>query len=62
MGRGSDLKMPNLGNSSYVAVFWSPPPSGYPKVNFDVAVLTDKVAVGYIIRDCKGTLIRVGGK
>jgi len=41
-------------------VQWEPPPPGSVKINFDGSVQHTSAAGGYIIRDCKGMVLRAG--
>ena len=41
---------------------WLPPPTEVLKVNFDAALSKNKAAAGYIIRDCRGKIIKADDK
>ena len=44
----------------YKLVQWQPPPPGNVKINFDGALQNTSATGGYIIRDWKRNLLRVG--
>lgn len=58
----SGFSLLNLDRSNYKNVGWSSPPYGSIKVNFDAAILPNKVAIDYVIRNNYGDLIQVTGK